>query len=317
MSARHHRLGARATAVFTSWLGGRAHDLHPSDRSEADAFWMWLGEFDRPRNADTVLPGRQLPGWTAIAAVIALVAIGISSWLVERAQPRALEQSIVASNGERRVVRLADGSVITLAAGSQVDIRFMRDERRLWLRRGEALFKVAHNRARPFIVQTIHGEIKAVGTAFDVEVGSKDAQVTVVEGIIQVTLPVERNQSSGPTVKLASKGERVEFGVAKNKSRGETTAFMSQSNIVDIDNVLAWTRGQLVFNGEPLSQVIAIVNRYARPSAQIELTTPAAASLPVFGVIDQGDTTAVSNIIDDPDVISFGKGHTHQPVRRQ
>ncbi|NWO96408.1 hypothetical protein GY976_25075, partial [Escherichia coli] len=85
-------------------------------------------------------------------------------------------------------------------------------ERRLRLVAGEALFKVAHDKSRPFVVETRHGEVVAVGTMFDVSVGKGEAKVTVVEGVVRVALSEPgRRGSAEPIEKLAHKGERLSF----------------------------------------------------------------------------------------------------------
>ncbi len=309
MNPLRHSIASRAPAVFAAWLSGRGDDLHPADRAEADAFWSWLSDFERPEEqpAPDHEPSRWTASrWMAIAAAVALVAIGIGSWFAIARPSASFERSIIAANGERRVVRLADGSIVTLAAGSRVDIRYERTERRLWLRRGEALFEVAHNRARPFVVQTVHGEVKAVGTAFDVAVGTHDAKVTVVEGVIRIALPVQPGRLAEPIIKFARKGERLEFGVIDDQKGMGSMGFISQSADADLANTLAWTKGQLIFRGEPLHEVIATINRYATSSKRVNLTNRAAANTPVYGVIDQGDTSAIKALIEDPDAVAIG-----------
>ncbi|MEH3160166.1 MAG: FecR domain-containing protein [Sphingomonas taxi] len=71
------------------------------------------------------------------------------------------------------MIRLDDGSTVTLGAQTVLTVGFTRERRQLALERGEALFEVAHDRSRPFVVQTPFGAVTAVGTAFDVAVGAQ------------------------------------------------------------------------------------------------------------------------------------------------
>lgn len=294
-------LGHRAEAVFDALLTGRGGDLHPADRQEATAFWGWLGDFERPAEAPPVR--RIRPARIAAVAAVALATIGGVTWFAYPAAQRDFAQHYATSHAERRLIRLADGSTVTLAANSRVEISYTPTERRLRLNGGEALFKVAHNAARPFIVETPHGEVKAVGTAFDVAVAAREAEVTVVEGVIRIALrdSAQNTRASEPIEKLARKGERVAFGMTTRD--GGSVGFIRQASDLDADSATAWTRGQLVFRGEPLRDVIAKINLYARD--RVVLTDPKAGSMPVFGIIDQGDTAAIRDLIANPHAIAI------------
>lgn len=75
-----------------------------------------------------------------------------------------------------------------------------------------------------------------------------------------------------------------------------------------MQDATAWTRGQLVFHGEPLAKVIARINLYARNGDRVVLTDAAAGSMPVFGVVDQGDTSAIRALVSDPRAVAFRGG---------
>jgi len=293
-------LGKRAPAVFETFLDGRDAHLHPDDRAEASEFWNWLGEFERPGRA----PVRQRPVWVgpALAASVAALAVfGGALWMTHPQPAHEAVQSVATGHAERRRIAFSDGSVVTLAADSRVDVAYVAKERRLRLVSGEALFKVAHDKSRPFVVETRHGEVVAVGTMFDVSVGKGEAEVTVVEGVVRVALSESgRPGAAEPIEKLARKGERLSFGVATG-ARGNT-GFIRQAADIDADSAVAWTRGRLVFQGEPLSEVIAEVNRYAKD--RLVLTDPRAADIPVYGVVNQGDTAAIRDLIANPRAVA-------------
>jgi transmembrane sensor len=108
-------------------------------------------------------------------------------------------------------------------------------------------------------------------------------------------------RASEPIEKLARKGERLAFGITARD--GGSVGFIRQATDLDADSATAWTRGQLVFRGEPLRDVIAKINLYARD--RVVLTDPKAGSMPVFGVVDQGDTAAIRDLIAEPDAIAI------------
>ena len=298
-------LGHRTGIVFDAFLAGRTADLHPADREEAEAFWTWLGDFDRPAEAPAAR--RDHRWWIGASAAAMIVAmLGGTLWMVRPDPAEAFTEHYATGHAERRVVRLADGSTVTLAADSQADIAYTRAERRIRLTGGEALFRVAHNAARPFIVQTRHGEVKAVGTAFDVSVATREAEVTVVEGVIRIELPGARGASpADPIEKVARKGERVAFGIATRD--GGSVGFIRQAPDMDAESATAWTRGQLVFRGEPLREVVAKINLYSRE--RVVLTDPRAGSLPVYGIVDQGDTAAIRDLVADPHAVAIEPGN--------
>lgn len=300
-------LGVRTEAVFSRFLTGKGDDLHPADHAEAAAFWKWLGQFDRP--AQPVLEPRNGWRWAAAAAVLFAI-LGSTlflavqrNWFGPKPVERSFAQHFVTDRAERRVARLGDGSVITIAPSSRVDVDYSTKERRVRLAAGEALFEVAHNPARPFIVETPYGEVKAVGTAFDVSLAPRETQVVVVEGVIRIALRADSDGagSNEPIEKFARKGERVAFGTVTGD--GSSTGFIRQSTRLDPASATAWTRGKLIFHGEPLRDVIAKINLYSR--GRVVLTDPKAQSTPVYGIIDQGDLTAIRDLIANPNAVAI------------
>nr|WP_281377214.1 FecR domain-containing protein [Stakelama sediminis] len=223
-------------------------------------------------------------------------------WLPLHANRSAQAPVVFASgNAQQRVIDMPDGSVVTLAADSRVDIRYTKAHRRVRLVRGEALFKVAHNKQRPFIVSAAGGSVTAVGTAFDVRLDHPSkAQVTVVEGVVKVAVASRNSESDSNLSRLARKGQQVDFGLDKT-ARDTQAAFITARQNANIDLTTAWTRGMLYFNGEPLSQVIDTVNRYT--DQKVVLADPAKANMPIYGLITQGDTSALKNLVAQPNII--------------
>lgn len=307
------RLGTRAEAVFSSVLSGRSDEVHPADLTEATAFWEWLGDFERPPLREAPPPRRHFRAVAAIAATVVAAVTGAAAFYATYrantppAGVASFTRHFATGTAERRIVQLADGSTVTLAPETRIDVAYTAAARHIRLTSGEALFEVAHNPRRPFLVRTLYGEVKAVGTAFDVSLTRHEAKVVVVEGVIRIALRPGGNDtgSVGPITKLAHKGESVAFGVA-TRDRDTATAFIRQSESVDGDTATAWTRGKLVFHGEPLAEVIARINLYSRD--RLVLSDPRAGTVPVYGVVDQGDATAVRDLIDNPNAVAIEKG---------
>jgi transmembrane sensor len=90
--------------------------------------------------------------------------------------------------GEQRVLTLADGSVVTLNTESQIKVDFSAKERLIELRTGEAFFRVAHDASRPFFVDAKDAIVRAVGTQFNVRIAPQNTVVSVVDGVVKVSL---------------------------------------------------------------------------------------------------------------------------------
>ncbi len=89
--------------------------------------------------------------------------------------------------GERRKVRLADGSIVTLNAATHLGVVLSPGGRDVFVPSGEASFRVAHERGRAFVVHVGHRMFEAVGTDFNVKVLTPEKiEVTVAEGSVKV-----------------------------------------------------------------------------------------------------------------------------------
>lgn len=97
-----------------------------------------------------------------LAAAFVVALVSVSAWLY------AERNTYGTGIGEQRSITLSDGSIIELNAHSKVRVAFHDRERDLELLEGQALFRVAKNRNRPFVVHAGGTSVRAVGTQFDV-----------------------------------------------------------------------------------------------------------------------------------------------------
>lgn len=258
---------------------------HPEDHAtvhDLDTLWADIGRVPAPelrlsRVAAKPSLIKRLLGSIAWPTPVVLAAGAAALIFVvpfaTHSPPSAPSMQHYAAGAGARTVQLADGSTVILAPRSSLDVAFSAPTRRLTLGEGEAFFKVAHDAARPFVVATTYGDTRAVGTAFDVKLDGDAATVTVAEGKIRIAGP-----GAGPT-RYAVAGQQVRY------SAGAAGASTSISDAVSTQdrNALGWRTGMLTFEGEPLAQVVAQVNRYA-PRA-ITITDPHLARLPIFATI--------------------------------
>ncbi|NGM49375.1 FecR family protein [Caulobacter sp. 602-2] len=185
------------------------------------------------------------------------------------------EQTYRTALGERRAISLEDGSSVALNTQSQVRVRYSKDRRDLVLDKGQALFSVAHDRGRPFVVKAGDTAVLATGTRFEVYRKADEVDVTLAEGRVEVS----KTRSKAPPVVLSA-GQRLAV------TPRATTPVRS----VDVAAATGWTNGRLIFRDAPLAEAVAEVNRYSR--RRIELSPDAPATQRVNGVFDAGDTEA-------------------------
>jgi transmembrane sensor len=120
------------------------------------------------------------PSMVLASAVLACLAgglVGLNTYL---------NSDYVTATGEQRTIHLSDGSTIELNSKSRVRVLFSERERDVDLLEGQALFHVAKNPTRPFLVRASGTTVRAVGTQFDVYRKSSGTTVTVVEGRVAV-----------------------------------------------------------------------------------------------------------------------------------
>lgn len=211
-----------------------------------------LASVNSRRGEAKVIPMRpRWASWVPVAAAAGIV-LAAGVWWTRPSVDPALPTTIAARTlatpvGGRDSLVLPDGSQIVLGPGSELTIAegYGQTERRVSLR-GEALFTVVHDEAKPFTVAANGVDIRDVGTAFVVHSDAGGVRVAVTEGIVDVTAA-----GRAPT--------RLEAGDAASATpAGEVTA---QRGVGAADD-LAWTTGRLVFRDTPLVEVAEDLRRW-------------------------------------------------------
>lgn len=172
--------------------------------------------------------------------------------------------------GEQRSVVLDDGSIITLNTSSRIEVKYAERSRFIRLVRGEALFEVAHDTARPFDVSVGTAVVRAVGTQFNIDRRTDRTTVTVVQGSVKVMAEHERPQGSAAGSSDPSRESVSEVIAAAQRIVVTESGMSPPERIADLAPVTAWTQRQLVFENQPLSEVAAEFNRYNRHRILIE-----------------------------------------------
>ena len=205
---------------------------------------------------------RWVQGTLGVAASFAVFALAFAFWKTPAAATNAFETEV----GENRSVTLADGSIVSLGGDTRIEVALSENVRAIELTKGEALFKVAKDAARPFKVRAGDATIVAVGTEFNVERDSDRAIVSVTEGRVVVNpvsglLPVSLLQGFKP--KLRS----VHVSAGQQTTAGR--AGIEEPTKME-DPATGWQIGHLAFRLQPLRYVLEDVNRYAHKPIVLE-----------------------------------------------
>jgi len=231
------------------------------------------------------------PRYAFTAAMMMAVAILSYTSMLENTAQSAVAIYATAI-GENKSVKLSDGSEILLNTGSQVEVRFTKQRRALNLVKGEAHFAVAHNPARPFEVHVGTNIVRAVGTAFTVELNPEGVEVTVTEGRVELATVAQADAATDmpqeTSLALVNSGQSAKFA---NIIRSIDT--ISQD---EVTRRLAWHSGALIFKGEPLEDVIEEASRYTK--TKIVISDPAIRSLKVGGYFKTDETEAMLQAIE-------------------
>jgi transmembrane sensor len=194
-------------------------------------------------------PAEEMPRRRILQIAVAGAAIAASGAWVFAAKGA---ETFTTRKGEIRLVPLHDGSVITLNTASSVAVRFDRKRRFVQLIDGEALFEVAKDRTRPFIVEVGSTRVQAVGTAFTVRnVQRGPVLVSVQEGIVEMT---SSRKAFKPQRLLANM--RAQTGDNMEVVRTEVDPAQGAAE-------LAWRQGKIAFRGETLREAAVELGRYS------------------------------------------------------
>jgi transmembrane sensor len=248
--------------AFRKWL--RSDPAHAAAFEHATTVWNQLpgvGALYRER-ARRHTPWRPL----AIAASVALVA-GILVLL------HVLGGDVYATAvGEQRLVKLEDGSWIALNTDTVVKTRRVPGWRYVVLERGEAIFDIAKDASRPFIVAARDERVRALGTSFAVRYDDANVSVTLLEGKVMVEPPRWPWSPGKITPVEMTAGQRWR---SQDNAATRLTA-------AELEALTAWRHGELILNETSLRDAVAEMNRYG--DRALVILTPATGTVPISGV---------------------------------
>ena len=165
----------------------------------------------------------------------------------EKAPVAALTKKAT-DRSESKFLLLSDSTKVWLNAASSLEFpdEFDEKKREVYLS-GEAFFDVKHADKLPFIIHTGDVSTTVLGTAFNIKAypGQKNITVSVSRGKVKVA------RKDGWQTTL-TKGQQVKVGEEKKA--------VAEKNI-PVAEIAAWQQGDLVFDDEPLKEIIADMQR--------------------------------------------------------
>jgi transmembrane sensor len=280
-------LGPADREAFEAWL--RQDARHRRAFDDFSKVWRTLdglAEAKRDEKLATFTDAARRPRahlsprwWLGAAAAVLVGVFAAVLWTRQGSEIQTFSTAV----GQQRDVTLADGSIIGLNTNSIVETNLSRRIREIHLRKGEAHFQVAHDRLRPFLVHAGDAVVRAVGTEFEVRLrADQHVDIVVNEGRVEVQASPTGSgpdaagtpsRRSAAALRAVRAGERLSTASADYSVKAVTPEQLSSQ--------MAWREGAIIFDGEPLSDAIAEIERYT--DARIVVSDPDTAALRVGG----------------------------------
>lgn len=195
----------------------------------------------RPQQPQAATSGFNIKKLAMAASV--LIAVIATTWLSLAGDP-----VISTASGSWEKQLLEDGSVVYAAPNTKLSFHFTDEMRGVTLVQGQALFEVAKEPSRPFIVSTDAGTVRAVGTAFSTTDLGDTVIVNVAEGKVAVTATAVRD------------GVQPMVHAIANQQVVLSPTGVSTPVEIDADHELMWIRNWYEYEGDRVGEIVAQLN---------------------------------------------------------
>jgi transmembrane sensor len=309
---RDRGLSASESIDYELWLA--ADPRHAAAMQRSSAAWSLLDRIPESAAAPVLATATRrrsfwrrsiIIGSLAAAAALALVAVRFTRSSALPPPDLAATTANAPASAPRQLT-LSDGTVVQLNTGGEVLEQFTVAERRVHLVRGEAHFAVTKNPARPFVVHAGNVDVRAVGTAFNVNLQAAAVDVLVTEGV------VELNKTVGPALAAVPTRDERDTRHGVPASGSPTTLIANERAVVslapaapaivvttatpdDIARTLAWQAPLLRLGGSTLAELVLEFERTS--GRRVILADPDLASLRVGGRVRSDDVDAFASLI--------------------
>lgn len=281
-------------AAFQAWLAAdpahkRAYEAVSATADKIDAV-LWTdsrgGHASHRRSRASHRKIRLAVRPIAIAALSAAAALAL--FVISPLSPLRDEAGAVYATApeQERLVRLSDGTTIEMAPGARLRASLEGDERRVRFEEGVALFNVAHDASRPFVVTTRFGDIRVLGTSFVVRLGPDAAITTVLSGRVEA----RRELLFSPDNSVAASADQ-EIELAG----GAPTVSVLERDA--LDRRLVWRERMVALDGQSLREAAAEVTRFS--GVRFAFADTATAQVRLSGYVAGDDVEAFLGLLEN------------------
>jgi transmembrane sensor len=259
---------------YESWKTANNQQLMASQAAEN--LWASIGSAVKRPRITHVIPQVLV----LLVVFVGLFGLGVQQQLFQSPARLMADHRTLKTNG--KTITLKDGSLLKIDAATQLDINFSDDERRITLFSGQIHIHVASDSTRPFNVEADNINVRALGTGFNVKYDNDQVSVAVTEHSVKIT-----NIDNNNYVKV-NEGYRLQY----NEKSGFSSAIPA-----NINTITAWQRGKIIFENQPLSQVIKTIQRYN--NNHIVILSDELKQHKVTGIFDINDNNGMLSIIEN------------------
>ncbi|WP_423605634.1 FecR family protein [Sphingomonas sp. MS122] len=300
-------LSAADQAAFAAWLD--ASEAHARAFRKANGVWDVFDQAEADphltalRQAALATPAprrRWIPAavGAGVAASLAAAALLLPGQLGLTGGPGAPAAEVAArsdavpavarlatARGERRTIVLPDGTRVTLNTDTAIALAYTPGARHVRLMRGQALFEVAKDAARPFSVEAAGRRVTALGTVFEVRLDPGRMKVVLVEGRVVVDRAAAGSELPDPAPTVLKPGQALvaELGVPQRVAP------------VDVGSELMWREGYVSLEDTPLAAAVAEMSRYT--AVPIRVLDEETGRMRVSGVFRTGDAERFAGLV--------------------
>lgn len=281
------RVSRQDIDAFQAWLAAdeqhkRAYDAVSATADKIDAVLATEPVGHEIGRRRTKVPVRPI-AMVALSAAAALALFVISPLSPLRDEPGAVYAT---APEQERLVRLSDGTTIEMAPGARLRASLEGDERHVDFEEGVALFNVAHDASRPFVVTTKFGEIRVLGTSFVVRLGPDAAITTVLSGRVEA----RREMLFSPDNSVAASADQeIELGAG-----APTVSVLARDAL---DRRLVWRERMVALDGQSLREAAAEVTRFS--GVRFAFADTATAQVRLAGYVAGDDVEAFLGLLEN------------------
>lgn len=280
-ASEHNRQEYQAQITLWQEFGTLEAGLLSPESQAASAVVSSEGE---TRNTSNVLEMPIKRVWRRLSmAAAGLVAASLfTGFLIFSGDGPAVSgpQRYLTQKGHQTEALLADNTRILMNTDSNLVVEYKEELRHVALEHGEVFFDVAADPDRPFIVETVWGNVRVLGTQFNVLISDGGLRVDVLEGLVEIV----------PSAELVEHESDVFLAANESLSVGGNGAAGNVLEREMVQEVAPWRDGVLTFYDQPLQDVVRELNRYS--NRELRIVSTELRDVAVSGSFNIGDVPA-------------------------